>query len=246
MAPATAWRELGGIGAQRSSQISTASVTPGSSGSWNRRSVPNGSRLPGEAHLAFPRLARGGEPALLVVLLVAGEERLGHDAQDPARLDDGGRVEQPPPRKDRQADHEDGGPARRPLQHAFESPLGAGHQGGEAEEEVAAGVARQAELGEHDHLRAPVGRPGREVERRVRASLRVGDLHGRTSRRHPQEAKGRCSHGQILTRSRPRYPGAWGVSGSSPAPSWHFSCLDGSSWRLLAAALCERPHFGED
>ncbi len=46
MAPATAWRELGGMGAQRSSQISTARVTPGSSGSWKRRSVPKGAAWP--------------------------------------------------------------------------------------------------------------------------------------------------------------------------------------------------------
>ena len=46
VAPATACRELGGIGAHRSSQISTAIVTAGSSRSWNSRSVPKGAACP--------------------------------------------------------------------------------------------------------------------------------------------------------------------------------------------------------
>ena len=63
-----------------------------------------GGRLAGEAHLALARLARRGEPALLVVLLVAGEERLRHDAQDPARLEDRRRVEEPAALEHRQAE----------------------------------------------------------------------------------------------------------------------------------------------
>ena len=160
-----------------------------------------GSRLAGEAHLALACLARGGEPALLVVLLVAREEGLRHDAQEAARLDDRRRVEEPAALQHRQAEHQDGGPAGRLAQDPLERALCARHQGRQAEEQVPAGVAREAELGEDDHLRPAVGRPGRESERRVRVSLRVRHPHRRASRRHPEEAKGRCSHGQILTRS---------------------------------------------
>ena len=60
VAPATAWKELGGTGAQRSSQISTARVTPGSSGTWNRRSVPKGTISPAR-RISASRASRDDE-----------------------------------------------------------------------------------------------------------------------------------------------------------------------------------------
>ncbi len=60
MAPATAWKELGGTGAQRSSQISTPSVTPGSSGTWNSRSVPKGTVSPA-SRISASRASRAEE-----------------------------------------------------------------------------------------------------------------------------------------------------------------------------------------
>ena len=58
VAPATAWSCSGGIGAQRSSQISTASVTAGSSSHREEEVGPEGRRLPGQADSRRAGLAR--------------------------------------------------------------------------------------------------------------------------------------------------------------------------------------------
>ncbi len=158
-----------------------------------------GGRLAGQAHLALARLARRREPAFLVVLLVAGEEGLRHHPQDPARLEDRRGVEEAAALQHGEPHgHHDGAPGR-VAQDPLEGPLGTAHEGGQAEEEVPAGVAGQPQLGEHDHLGPAFSRPGHEVERGVGVPLRVGHRDGRARRRHPQEAEGRCSHEQILT-----------------------------------------------
>jgi hypothetical protein len=193
VAPATAWRELGGIGAHRSSQISTASVTAGSSRSWNSRSVPKGP-LPREPDLSVARLARRREPALLVVFLVAGQERLGHHPQDPSRLQHRGRVEEPPALQHGQADDDDHRPRLRLAQQPLERALGPGHERRQAEEEVAAGVARDPELGQHQHLRTLGSGLADELERCVDVSLRVGDADRRAGCRHAEEAERSGSH----------------------------------------------------
>ena len=170
-----------------------------------------GGRLAGEAHLGLAGLARRGEPPLLVVLLVAGEERLGHDPEDPARLQHRRRVEEPASLEHRQAHDDDRRSGRGLPQHALERPLGARHQRGQAEEEVPAGVAGEPQLGQHQDLRALPDRPPHELERRVGVPLRVGHPDRRTRRRHPQKAKRRCNHDPILTAQPSEVPrGVWG------------------------------------
>ena len=155
---------------------------------------PEGRRLPRQPNVAFARLARRREPALLVVLLVAGEERLGHDAQDPPRLQHRGCVEEPPALEHRKADDHDHRPRLRLAQQPFERALGPGHERRQAEEEVPARVAGDPELGQHQHLRPLVRRSRDELERRVDVLLRVGDSDGRTGCRHAEEAERGGSH----------------------------------------------------
>ena len=61
--------------------------------------------LSAQAQLLAHRLAGRGEPALLVVLAIARQVRLGHDPQQAPRLDHGRAVEEPPLGGDRQPDH---------------------------------------------------------------------------------------------------------------------------------------------
>ena len=56
-----------------------------------------GAVWPARRSSPLERLARRGEPALLVVLLVAGQEGLRHDAEQPARLEHRRGVEEPAP-----------------------------------------------------------------------------------------------------------------------------------------------------
>jgi hypothetical protein len=150
---------------------------------------PEGSGLPREPHVCFARLARGREPALLVVLLVARQKRLGHDAQDAPALQHGRGVEEPVALQHRQTDDQDHRPRLRLAQQPLERALGAGYERRQAEEEVPARVAGEPELGQHQHLRAFVGRLAHELEHRVDVSFRVGDVDGRTGCRHAEEAE---------------------------------------------------------
>jgi hypothetical protein len=166
-----------------------------------------GGGLAGQTHVAPPRLPRRREPAFLVVLLVAGKEGLRHHAEETACLQHRGRVEQAAALEHRQPHHHDhrapGGVAQDPLEGA----LGAADQGGQAEEEVAAGIAGQPQLGEDDDLYSLVCRAGHEVERGVGVPFRVTHRNGRARRRHTKEAERRGAHGGILAR-----PGSGGAT----------------------------------
>ncbi len=159
---------------------------------------PERHRVPREAQLAAARLARRGEPALLVVLLVTRQKRLRHDAEQAPRLEHGRRVEEPIPLQHRQAHDDHHVAPSRLREHARERPLGPPDERPQAEEEVAAGVARQPELRQHQHLDVLLRGLRHEVERRVRVALRVGDLNGRAGRRHAEKPVGGSGHGQIL------------------------------------------------
>ena len=114
---------------------------------------PEGHGLAGEPDVALPRLSRRREPSLLVVLPVAGQVGLGNHTQQLAALEHGGRVEQPSRLLDREAHDHDGRHGLGLAAETLEGALGPGDESGQTEEEVAAGVAGEAELGQDHDLR---------------------------------------------------------------------------------------------
>ncbi len=149
-----------------------------------------------DAHLAGDEVARGGEPALLVVFLVAGNIGLRDEAVDDAPREDRGGVEQVPLGGEREADDQQGAERGGGFRQGEQRPGRAVEQQ-VLMEQVAGRVAGDAQLGEHHHLGAGlVGLRG-EVEDVVEVVVDVGNLQGRHRGGHPHEAEiggGSCGH----------------------------------------------------
>ena len=158
---------------------------------------PEGAGLATESDLALPRLSRRGEPALLVVLLVSGQVGLGHHAEDLAVLDDGCRIVEPSLLLDRQTDHHHRRHALGLAAETPEGPLGPCDEGGEAEEEVGAGVAGEAQLGQDQDLHPVLVGSEHALHGRVGVALGVGHADRRAGRRHAQEAMGCRAHDSL-------------------------------------------------
>jgi len=88
-------------------------------------------------------------------------------------------------------------------EQAGQGALRAAHERGEAEEEVAAGVAGQAQLGKDEELRALAARLLHEPQDLFDVACRVRHPHPRGGRGDAQEAEGRGGHER-------RIPGASG------------------------------------
>ena len=154
-----------------------------------------GSGLAGESRLVGHRVPGRREPAFFVVLLVVRQEGLGHEAEQAARLADGGDVEQPAVQGHGQAEGENRSQVRSLAQHAAEGRLGASNQGAQAEEKVTGGVSRQRKLGE-DHDLGPGTRGlARQAHDLGRVRFGVGHHHTGTGRRDAQEPMRRAGHG---------------------------------------------------
>ena len=78
------WAEWAPTGPRRSPRRSSS---PSTSSAANSRSVPKGTHGAEQGNLAAAGGGGGGEPAALVELLVVGEERLGHDAEQLAAVE---------------------------------------------------------------------------------------------------------------------------------------------------------------
>ena len=106
------------------------------------------------AHLRQLHLgAARGELALFVELAVVGQIGLGHKAQDPAMAQHGGAVVQLAVHQQRQADQSHHIQLLRFSQQGAQSVQRTGLQS-TLQKQVAAGIAGQAELGEHGQLHA--------------------------------------------------------------------------------------------
>ena len=90
VAPASAPSVLGGIGTQRSSQISAWTTRPGTSSAANSRSGPNGASTPPMTHGLALGARAGGEVPVLVELAVVRQVDLRDHAEQPAAVDDDG------------------------------------------------------------------------------------------------------------------------------------------------------------
>ena len=124
-----------------------------------------------------------GEPALLVELAVIGQVGLRHEAEQAAALYNGRAVEQDVAHRNGQAYYTDDVEVAREVEQLKQRLLGALQQERLAEE-VLAGVARDAKLGEHRHLYAtPLGH-GDNVLYLLQIVLAVG---------HPHRGHGGCN-----------------------------------------------------
>jgi hypothetical protein len=97
----------GGCGAQKSSQISIWKTKSARSSAAKSRSVPNGTFCPASS-IFSPQAEARGEPALLVIFAVIGQEGLGHDAEDRAARDRQRAIVEPAVAAQRRADDEHG------------------------------------------------------------------------------------------------------------------------------------------
>ena len=118
----------------------------------------------------------------------------------------------------RQADRDHQRRGQRLLQQPRERPLGARHQGREAEEQVAGGVAGEAQLGEHQHLHALPLRLAREAQDLRDVVLGVGHVDGRTGGADAQEAEGGRRHEPSITPKRGRPGQPWPRAAISRSP----------------------------
>ena len=154
VAPARAWNELGGdrhpqvladLDADDEARHARAARRAGRcrTGRLRRR----------QADGAAARGGRRGEPAGLVELLVIRQERLRHDAEHLPAVEDGGAVEELVVHDQRQADDRDAAKAGRCVGHAVPARSTAASWSGVVEQ-VGAGVAGQAQLGEDDDVDA--------------------------------------------------------------------------------------------
>ena len=114
---------------------------------------------PGSQKHVLPRVAERrvvevlgrGKPPFLIKLTVVGQKRFWHHAEDAPLLDDDGTVEQQVAHLDGCADDGDHVLAHRKLQEAQHRLLRPVDEGALAKQ-VLAGVAREGEFGEDDHL----------------------------------------------------------------------------------------------
>ena len=138
--------------------------------------LADGRILAKEEDAARRRMA-GGKPAGLVELRVVGQVFLGHEAQ-PAAGDDGGAVVQLAVDLQGQADDKRG---LGPLVHQRPERVQRGAQQRGLKEQVAAGIAGEAELRKDAELHAVgVG----DIQKRgdfLRVFFRVGQVHARRS-----------------------------------------------------------------
>ena len=105
----------------------------------------------GDGDLQSGRPGARGEPALLVVLPIVGQERLRHDAQDLAATDHHSGVVQPPVASQRCADEQDGRKLPAGVADSCNGPFGSVEQG-ILHQQVVDGVRRHPEFGEHDEV----------------------------------------------------------------------------------------------
>jgi hypothetical protein len=80
------------------------------------------------------------------------------------------------------------------LEQPRERPLGAADQRVQAEEEVAAGVAGEAQLRQRQHLHAALARLRHEAQRLFDVPSGIRDADRRTGGADAQEAEGRGRH----------------------------------------------------
>jgi hypothetical protein len=105
-APANAAVVDGGVGDQKSSQISAAKTKSARSVASKIRSVPKGTIWPASRGLQ-PGYARAWrEPAILVIFPIVGEETFRHHAEDDAPRDDHSAVVERPVVLHRRANHQ--------------------------------------------------------------------------------------------------------------------------------------------
>ena len=199
MAPARAWDELGGIGTHRSSQISTPTISPSTSAAANRRSVPKGTVCAAEDDVASAAAVGGrGEPAALVKLLVIGQERLGHDAEQPAAMQHGGAVEELIVDGQRQADDgEAGEDAALPWRDASSASTAPRCKRGLVEQ-IGAGVAGERQLGEDEDGDLLALGPAHQGEDVLGVEGTVGDAQQRRGGGDAEETVG--IHGPLSPR----------------------------------------------
>jgi hypothetical protein len=120
------------------------------------------------------------EPAQLVELPVVRRIRLGRDRQRPPPEERDGAVEEEIVHDERHADGDDHVPASRGFRDAPEGGARAGEQR-LLEEEVAAGVRREPELGTERVMRAGCMDLLQEAEVRLGVERRIGDAHLRNA-----------------------------------------------------------------
>ncbi len=190
-----AWWLLGGMGTQRSSQISTARVNPGSPVYGKEQVGAEGRLLPGKADVAAEGLAGRREPPLLVVFLVSGKVALRHHAEQAPRLDHGGRVEELAVHGHRQTQDDHGRVVGRLPQETAQGAFRAAHQGREAEEEVARRVPGEGQLGEHEGLDALA--PGFSRQTQDLGDVVIGVGHAQARTRGADAHESEWGHGHV-------------------------------------------------
>ena len=116
---------------------------------------------------------RGREQAFFIEFAVVGQVRFGHDAQHPAAAQDGGAVVQAVAHAQRQPHGHEQLPAARGAQHQAERAARRVLQG-VLQEQVAAGIARQAQLGQHEQHGAVARGPLDQRGGRLRVVPAVG------------------------------------------------------------------------
>ena len=161
-----------------------------------------GRRRPRQHHLAAGGFSRRREPALLVVLLVARQVGLRDDTQQPAGLDDRGRIEESPLERHGQPGHDHHRHLRRRAHQAGQLALGAADERLQAEEEVAGRVPRERQLGQQEDLHAEAVRPPHEAQDLVDVSPRIRDRDRRAGRGDAEEPVRGGQHEQRIHRLR--------------------------------------------
>ena len=166
-----------------------AARSPAGAAGGTSTSVPNGTSPPSRVDAARRRLRRRAEPAQLVELAVVRRIRLRRHRQRPAAIERHRAVEQQPVDDQRRADREHQVPVgarlghlRQRRAHALEQRL--------LEEEIAAGVGAQPELGAERVVGAGAMRGLELLEMGGGVEGRLGDAHRRHADGDPRVAVG--------------------------------------------------------
>jgi hypothetical protein len=147
-----------------------------------------------KAHAVASGLAHRRKPALLVELAVAGKVGLGDDAQDPTALDQDRTVEELVLGVDRHPHGQHHRLAGGLGQQAAQSPLGPADQRLQAEEEIARGVAGEAQLGEDDDLGAAALRLGHRPQHLADVGLGIANRDLGCGGGEAEETEGGSGH----------------------------------------------------
>ena len=148
---------------------------------------PEGNAVPEQGHLGRARRGGGVEPAELVELPVVRRVGLGRHGDRPATVERHGAVEEQIVDHEGQPDREEEVPPGGPLRHPGEAVEG-GTEERFLEEQIAARVGRESELGAEGVVSALSVNALEEDQVRVGVEGRVGHPDLGYADRHPREA----------------------------------------------------------